>query len=91
MYFKNITITKPNFSEAKQFSKKETVIEMHNTILDQINCKYSIITLGKDGISLYDRKKLFTTSYESNEVIDVTGAGDIVAAIVSSFYKKTVI
>ena len=38
---------------------------------------------------LWDRKKLFTTSYESNEVIDVTGAGDIVAAIVSSFYKKT--
>jgi D-beta-D-heptose 7-phosphate kinase/D-beta-D-heptose 1-phosphate adenosyltransferase len=88
-YFKNITITKPNFSEAKHFSKKETIIEMHNAILDEINCKYSIITLGKDGISLYDRKKIFHTSYESNEVIDVTGAGDIVAAIVSSFYKKT--
>ena len=88
-YFKNITITKPNLAEAKQFSKKETIIEMHNTISDEINCKYSIITLGKDGISLYDKKNLFNTSYESNEVIDVTGAGDIVAAIVSSFINKT--
>jgi len=87
-YFKNITITKPNFSEAKQFSKKNSVIEMHNTIFDKINCKYSIITLGKDGISFYDNKNLFTTSYESNEVIDVTGAGDIVGAIISSFYNK---
>jgi len=87
-YFKNITITKPNFSEAKQFSKKNSVIEMHNEIFDKINCKYSIITLGKDGISFYDNKNLFTTSYESNEVIDVTGAGDIVGAIISSFYNK---
>jgi D-beta-D-heptose 7-phosphate kinase/D-beta-D-heptose 1-phosphate adenosyltransferase len=88
-YFKNITITKPNLLEAKQFSKKDSVIEMHNTILNEINCKYSIITLGKDGISLFDKKNLFTTSYESNEVIDVTGAGDIVAAVISSFYNKT--
>jgi D-beta-D-heptose 7-phosphate kinase/D-beta-D-heptose 1-phosphate adenosyltransferase len=44
--------------------------------------------LGKDGISFYDNKNLFTTSYESNEVIDVTGAGDIVGAIISSFYNK---
>ena len=88
-YFKNITITKPNLAEAKQFSNKKTIIEMHNTILDEINCKYSIITLGKDGISLYDRKNLFNTLYESNEVIDVTGAGDIVAAVISSFINKT--
>jgi D-beta-D-heptose 7-phosphate kinase/D-beta-D-heptose 1-phosphate adenosyltransferase len=87
-YFKNITITKPNFSEAKQFSKKNSVIEMHNEIFNKINCKYSIITLGKDGISFYDNKNLFTVSYESNEVIDVTGAGDIVGAIISSFYNK---
>jgi D-beta-D-heptose 7-phosphate kinase / D-beta-D-heptose 1-phosphate adenosyltransferase len=88
-YFKHITVTKPNLSEAKQFSKKTSVIEMHNTIIDQINCKYSIITLGKDGISLFDRKDIFITSYESNEVIDVTGAGDIVASVISSFYNKT--
>jgi D-beta-D-heptose 7-phosphate kinase/D-beta-D-heptose 1-phosphate adenosyltransferase len=88
-YFKNITITKPNLLEAKQFTKKDSVMEMHNAIFNEINCKYSIITLGKDGISLYDKTKLFTTSYESNEVIDVTGAGDIVAAVISSFYKKT--
>lgn len=87
-YFKNITITKPNLSEAKQFTKKNSIMDMHNTIFDQINCKYSIITLGKDGISLFDRKNIFTTLYESNEVIDVTGAGDIVAAVISSFYNK---
>jgi len=88
MYFKNITITKPNLLEAKNFSYENNIIDIHNKIIDQINCKYSIITLGKDGISLFDRKKLFTTSYESNEVIDVTGAGDIVASVISSLYNK---
>lgn len=88
MFYKNITLTKPNYSEAKQFTKKENVTEMHNIIFDQINCKYSIITLGKDGISFSDKNNLFTTSYESNEVIDVTGAGDIVTAIIGSFFNK---
>ena len=89
MFYKNITLTKPNYSEAKQFTKKECVTDMHNVIFDQINCKYSIITLGKDGISLSDKNNLFITSYESNEVIDVTGAGDIVTAIIGSFFNKT--
>ena len=88
LFYKNITLTKPNFSEAKQFTKKEIISDMHNTIFNEINCKYSIITLGKDGISLFDNTNIFTTSYESNEVIDVTGAGDIVTAIIGSFYNK---
>jgi D-beta-D-heptose 7-phosphate kinase/D-beta-D-heptose 1-phosphate adenosyltransferase len=87
-YYRNITLTKPNFSEAKHFTKKDLVIDMHNTIIDEINCKYSIITLGKDGISLFDNTNIYTISYESNEVIDVTGAGDIVTAILGSFYNK---
>lgn len=94
-YYRNITLTKPNFSEAKQFTKKDSVIEMHNTIIDEINCKYSIITLGKDGISLFDNTiicsnstNIYKTSYESNEVIDVTGAGDIVTAVIGSFFNK---
>jgi D-beta-D-heptose 7-phosphate kinase/D-beta-D-heptose 1-phosphate adenosyltransferase len=87
-YYRNITLTKPNFSEAKHFTKKDLVIDMHNTIIDEINCKYSIITLGKDGISLFDNTNIYTISYESNEVIDVTGAGDIVTAVLGSFYNK---
>jgi D-beta-D-heptose 7-phosphate kinase/D-beta-D-heptose 1-phosphate adenosyltransferase len=87
-YYRNITLTKPNFSEAKHFTKKDLVIDMHNTIIDEINCKYSIITLGKDGISLFDNTNVHTISYESNEVIDVTGAGDIVTAVLGSFYNK---
>jgi D-beta-D-heptose 7-phosphate kinase/D-beta-D-heptose 1-phosphate adenosyltransferase len=87
-FYKNITITKPNYVEAKNFTKKENINDMHNYIFKEIMCKYSIITLGKDGISLSDNTNLFTTSYESNEVIDVTGAGDIVTAIIASFYNK---
>jgi D-beta-D-heptose 7-phosphate kinase/D-beta-D-heptose 1-phosphate adenosyltransferase len=85
-FYKNITITKPNLLEAKLYSKLKNIEDIHNYIIKNINCKYSIITLGKDGISLYHNDKLFETIYESNEVIDVTGAGDIVTAVISSLY-----
>jgi len=86
-YYKNITITKPNLNEAQNFTKSKILLDMHKYILENINCKYSIITLGKDGISLKTIKnELFISSYESNEVIDVTGAGDIVTSIISSLY-----
>jgi D-beta-D-heptose 7-phosphate kinase/D-beta-D-heptose 1-phosphate adenosyltransferase len=87
-FYKHITLTKPNYSEAKSFTKQNNITEIHNIIFDKINCKYSIITLGKDGISFSDNKDSFITSYESNEVIDVTGAGDIVTAVIGSFFNK---
>ena len=86
--YKNVTCIKPNYLESSNYSKLSNINDIHNYIYSTINCKYSIVTLGKDGISLYDGKKLFFTSYESNEVIDVTGAGDIITSVISSFINK---
>jgi D-beta-D-heptose 7-phosphate kinase/D-beta-D-heptose 1-phosphate adenosyltransferase len=44
--------------------------------------------LGKDGISLFDGKEFFKTVFESNEVIDVTGAGDIITSVIASLFSK---
>jgi len=85
-FYKNITITKPNLLEAKLYTKLKNIEDIHNYIIKTIKCKYSIVTLGKDGISLYDNNKLFETIYESNEVVDVTGAGDIVISVLCSLY-----
>jgi D-beta-D-heptose 7-phosphate kinase/D-beta-D-heptose 1-phosphate adenosyltransferase len=91
-YYKNITITKPNLSEAKYYTKCDSIIDMHKYIINNINCKHSIITIGKDGISLYNEDdnipKIYIALYESNEVIDVTGAGDIVTAVIGSLYNQ---
>ena len=85
--YKNVTCIKPNYLESSIYSKLSDINEIHKFIYSTINCKFSIVTLGKDGISLFDGNKLFITSYESNEVIDVTGAGDIITSVVSSLFK----
>jgi len=86
--YKNVTCIKPNYSESINYSKLNDINDIHKFIYSTINCKYSIVTLGKDGISLYDGNELFITNYESNEVIDVTGAGDIITSVVSSLINK---
>ena len=88
-YFKSITLTKPNLMEAMNYTKKTDLIEIHKYIVENIKCKYSIITLGKDGISLLEDEKLYTSIYSSEEIIDVTGAGDIVTSVISSLYNTT--
>jgi D-beta-D-heptose 7-phosphate kinase/D-beta-D-heptose 1-phosphate adenosyltransferase len=86
--YKNVTCIKPNYIESSNYSKLSNINDIHAFIYSTINCKYSIITLGKDGISLFDGNNLFITSYESSEVIDVTGAGDIITSVVSSLFNK---
>jgi D-beta-D-heptose 7-phosphate kinase/D-beta-D-heptose 1-phosphate adenosyltransferase len=90
-YFKSVTITKPNLSEAVAYCNRNNIInpdliEIHKTIKSNLNCEYSIVTLGKNGISLLNNDKLFTTCYSSEDIIDVTGAGDIVLSVISSLY-----
>jgi D-beta-D-heptose 7-phosphate kinase/D-beta-D-heptose 1-phosphate adenosyltransferase len=88
-YFTNITLTKPNLLEAMNYTKKKKLIEIHKHIIETIKCKYSIVTMGKEGISFYENNKLYKTAYLSEEIIDVTGAGDIVTSVIGSLYNKT--
>lgn len=87
--YKNCTIMKPNKSEASKFLGNITNIEdAHKKLMAQIECKYSLITLSEKGLTVYDGMKVINTNYESNEVFDVTGAGDIITAIFGFFINK---
>lgn len=86
--YKNVTCIKPNYLESSNYSKLSNINDIHKYIYSTVNCKYSIVTLGKDGISLFDGKEFFKTVFESNEVIDVTGAGDIITSVIASLFSK---
>jgi D-beta-D-heptose 7-phosphate kinase/D-beta-D-heptose 1-phosphate adenosyltransferase len=88
-YFTDITLTKPNLLEAMNYSGKTNLIDIHKYIIENIKCKYSIVTLGKEGISLYQNDNLYNFNYSSEDIIDVTGAGDIVTSVISSLYSTT--
>jgi D-beta-D-heptose 7-phosphate kinase/D-beta-D-heptose 1-phosphate adenosyltransferase len=88
-YFTDITLTKPNLLEAMNYSGKTNLIDIHKYIIENIKCKYSIVTLGKEGISLYQNDNLYNFKYSSEDIIDVTGAGDIVTSVISSLYSTT--
>jgi D-beta-D-heptose 7-phosphate kinase/D-beta-D-heptose 1-phosphate adenosyltransferase len=87
--YKGCTIMKPNKSEASKFLGSIISIEdAHKKLMKQIECKYSLITLSEKGLTVYDGIKVINTNYESNEVFDVTGAGDIITAVFAFFINK---
>ena len=82
--YKNATLLTPNRKEASE----ATGIAIKNTIdlraaimklKNELNLKYSIVTLSEEGIALFD-KELEIFPAEAKEVFDVTGAGDTVLA-----------
>ncbi|EJP74518.1 D-glycero-beta-D-manno-heptose-7-phosphate kinase [Campylobacter sp. FOBRC14] len=82
--YKNATLLTPNRKEASE----ATGIAIKNTsdlraaimkLKNELNLKYSIVTLSEEGIALFD-KELEIFPAEAKEVFDVTGAGDTVLA-----------
>lgn len=88
--FKGCTLIKPNKLEASIFYKKhiDKLEDVHKYINNTLGCKYSLITLSDRGLSLFNGNKLFSSNIESKEVFDVTGAGDIVTAVVAVLLKS---
>lgn len=82
--YKNATLLTPNrkeASEATDIAIKNT-IDLRAAIMklkNELNLKYSIVTLSEEGIALFD-KELEIFPAEAKEVFDVTGAGDTVLA-----------
>lgn len=56
-----------------------------------LDCKapIKIIKMGKDGCKYIDKSKSFIVKAEENEVIDKTGAGDVVTGVFISMMAKT--
>ncbi|MFN3921358.1 MAG: D-glycero-beta-D-manno-heptose-7-phosphate kinase [Caldimicrobium sp.] len=85
------TIT-PNLKEFKEVILKEHLKEEVFDVVSSFLCEkyqleFLIVTLGKEGIYLYDPKRGgLKLPSQAREVYDVSGAGDTVIASFSSFY-----
>jgi D-beta-D-heptose 7-phosphate kinase/D-beta-D-heptose 1-phosphate adenosyltransferase len=85
----NCTVIKPNRLESLHIFKinlsEISIKEGHERIHDLVHCKTSVITLSEDGISAYSNQTEYTYKDDVKEVIDVTGAGDIVCSVLAVY------
>ncbi len=85
--YKNATLLTPNKKEACEATKikiqdEASLNQAIKKLKNELNLKYSLITLSSEGIALYD-DTLHIVPALSREVYDVTGAGDTVIASLS--------
>jgi D-beta-D-heptose 7-phosphate kinase/D-beta-D-heptose 1-phosphate adenosyltransferase len=86
------TMIKPNRSEAYKLfhlSPESSIKDLHRVIQDMIGCRYSVVTLAEQGITLFDGVNMFHERPNIRSIIDVTGAGDIVCSVLSYFIHNT--
>jgi D-glycero-beta-D-manno-heptose-7-phosphate kinase len=83
-HYKNVTVFKPNRKEAEdvlgiKIRTEEDIETAGKIILEKINAKYVLLTLGEDGIAVFEKgkgpQKMET---KARKVADVSGAGDTV-------------
>ena len=87
MKYYNCFLFKPNQHEAEIISGEKDVEKMITNIKQKINCENVLLTIGKKGMVLNDiYNKIEHTSLIP--IVDVTGAGDIVLAILVYVYLK---
>lgn len=92
--YKGATLIKPNLVEAKQMMEhlgytyqKKSLEEMAIILSDKLEIPKVVITLGKDGIAMFDRDqgaKLNIIPTVAQEVFDVSGAGDTTISLLVS-------
>lgn len=87
MAYNGVAVVKQNESEAAKavgydIIDQATLQSAGNTILEKLDAQAVLITLGPDGMGLFEKSGKFTQIPVTNksEVYDVTGAGDTVVA-----------
>jgi len=87
MAYQGVTVVKQNESEAAkavgyEIVDQDTLLRAGNTILEKLGAEAVLITLGPDGMALFEKTGKFTQIPVTNksEVYDVTGAGDTVVS-----------
>jgi len=80
-YFKFCTVVCPNNKEAERMSKENNLLKMGEKIQNRISSKYIVITCGKDGAFVYDKRKSKMIKTKAKKVVEVTGAGDTFSAV----------
>jgi rfaE bifunctional protein kinase chain/domain len=82
--YKNVTVFKPNLKETEdsfgiKLDSQEEIEEIGFKLLERINSKYILLTLGADGMAIFEQdKKMETIPTKARKVLDVSGAGDTV-------------
>ena len=85
-YYRGITVITPNNHEASKavgFTIKDTATlkKAGKALLDKLNCRIVLITLGENGMAVFQKGKPMThIPTVAQEVFDVSGAGDTVIA-----------
>jgi D-beta-D-heptose 7-phosphate kinase/D-beta-D-heptose 1-phosphate adenosyltransferase len=92
--YKGCSLIKPNRNEVKKLFNIDCSIENIKDVLikikEKVETKNVVITLADKGIAFLDEKNnYFFNKTESIDVIDVTGAGDIVNTIISYYFSRT--
>ena len=82
-----VTMIKPNRHEAfaaagvPYSDHYDTLVSVGNMLMDKWRCCYLLITLGEDGMVLFQKdQEPYHTPTKAREVYDVSGAGDTVIA-----------
>ena len=91
--YKNCTFLKPNYVEALQMLNINEGInpkDLIEQLYKKTECKLLIITHGENGLIGYDNKKVYEIKPSDKiNLVDVTGAGDIITAIFTYIYLLT--
>lgn len=87
-YYKNVTAVTPNKKEAyaaygsENDSQPASLQEVGKGLLKKFKCDSVLITLGEEGMALFEKKGSVTKiPTAAREVYDVSGAGDTVIAV----------
>jgi len=88
--YHSATMIKPNFKEAVEASKlpkTSSLDDIGKALIEKTGAKRIMITRSEAGIALFDDQGIrFDFPVKSQEVIDVTGAGDTVLAMTAMTY-----
>lgn len=86
-YYKGVTVITPNRKEAygglglQDVADGVTVDQVGFRLIRNLNCQSVLITLGEEGMALYERgRKVTRIPTSAREVFDVSGAGDTTVA-----------
>ncbi len=84
--YKDITIMTPNKKEAYEGSKSDKSLpieEVGKKIMKQLNLNQLLITLGSEGMALFEGEEIIKIPAKARKVFDVTGAGDTVISVLA--------
>jgi D-glycero-beta-D-manno-heptose-7-phosphate kinase len=85
-YYQGVTALTPNLAEAqaatnKKAKNKNEIKSIGKKLLKGLSLKSLLLTLGEDGMMLFEKEKIQHIPTAALEVYDVTGAGDTVISL----------